>query len=93
MRIPCPACGERSVDEFAYLGDADVSRPGPDADVGAFVDYVYLRENPTGPHRELWHHASGCHAWLVVERDLKNHAVTSVSLARDVAATRRLEAA
>jgi hypothetical protein len=23
-------------------------------------DYVYLRDNPAGPHRELWQHVSGC---------------------------------
>ena len=34
MRINCPCCGERSVDEFAYHGDATVRRPdakAPDA--------------------------------------------------------------
>ncbi|MBV9703816.1 MAG: sarcosine oxidase subunit delta, partial [Methylobacteriaceae bacterium] len=27
MRIPCPYCGERGNAEYAYLGDAGVSRP------------------------------------------------------------------
>ena len=26
MRIPCPHCGERDVQEFSYLGDAGVGR-------------------------------------------------------------------
>ena len=25
MRIPCPCCGERPIDEFGYLGDATVA--------------------------------------------------------------------
>ena len=28
MRINCPYCGERALDEFTYRGDANVSRPG-----------------------------------------------------------------
>ena len=35
MRIPCPFCGDRELDEFTYLGDASVQRPDrelPDAD-------------------------------------------------------------
>ena len=27
MRIPCPFCGDRDVQEFTYLGDATVARP------------------------------------------------------------------
>jgi sarcosine oxidase subunit delta len=46
------------------------------------VDYVYRRDNPAGPHRELWYHASGCRAWLVVARDVVSHAIASVEPAR-----------
>ena len=69
MRIPCPYCGERDVREFVYLGDATVQRPDPQAAdaLEQFTDYVYLRDNPAGPHRELWYHGAGCQAWLVVD--------------------------
>lgn len=83
MRIPCPHCGARGHDEFAYYGDAAPSRPdpsGPDAE-RAFCDYVYLRDNPAGLHRELWYHAHGCQSWLVVERDTRTHAIARVSAA------------
>jgi sarcosine oxidase subunit delta len=43
---------------------------------------VYLRDNPAGLHRELWFHAAGCHSWLVVERDTRNHEIRSVAFAR-----------
>jgi len=77
MRIPCPCCGERGLKEFTYLGDASVRRP---QDGGASVNaaweaYVYLRDNPAGPHRELWYHGAGCRSWLVVTRDTRNHAI------------------
>ncbi len=90
MRIACPYCGARGVDEFAYLGDATVVRPDPAApDAGtAFADYVYLRDNPAGRHRELWQHALGCQSWLVVTRDVRTHAIASVEVARDVALAR-----
>ena len=84
MRIPCPHCGSRDVREFSYLGDAYARRPDPNApDAGErFFDYVYLRDNPAGPHRELWYHGSGCQAWLVVTRDTRNHAISAVQPAK-----------
>jgi sarcosine oxidase subunit delta len=91
MRIACPHCGERGLAEFSYLGDAMVTRPqdGGAAPTAAWTDYVYLRENETGQHDELWYHAAGCHAWLVVQRDLRSHEILAVRLARDVALERR----
>jgi heterotetrameric sarcosine oxidase delta subunit len=88
MRIPCPHCGERDASEFTYLGDATKLRPAPDAPLEAMVDYVYLRDNPAGPHREFWYHAAGCHAWLIVTRDTRSHAVGTVECARDAALRR-----
>ena len=41
----------------------------------AFLDYVYPRDNPAGPHRELWYHLGGCRAWLVVNRDTRTHEI------------------
>ena len=87
MRIPCPYCGERGSEEFAYCGDATVSRPreaGPQA-AGAWMDYVYLRDNPAGLHRELWHHIHGCRSWLVVTRNTRDHAVALAEPAAGVA--------
>jgi len=90
MRIPCPHCGERDRREFTVLGDADPVRPnGMDADPGAMFDYVYQRTNAAGLHREYWYHGAGCHAWLVVERDTRSHAIIGVKTARDVTLSRR----
>ena len=84
MRIPCPFCGPRDAHEFAYLGDATVTRPDPAApDAPAqFHDYVYLRDNPADSHRELWYHAAGCRQWLEVTRDTRTHAIEGAVFAR-----------
>jgi len=77
MRIPCPHCGERDSGEFAYYGDASPVRPESDGppDVQAFIAYAYPRDNPAGPHRELWYHTAGCRAWLVLRRDTRTHEI------------------
>ena len=84
MRIPCPFCGDRDASEFAYLGDATPKRPDPSSPNAerAFHDYVYLRDNPFGPHREFWHHVSGCRSWLIVTRDTRNHEILGAELAK-----------
>jgi heterotetrameric sarcosine oxidase delta subunit len=82
MRLDCPFCGSRDAQEFTCLGDATLHRPdGLAADAEAMFGYVYLRDNPRGRHHELWYHAAGCHAWLVVERDTLTHAIHGVTLA------------
>ena len=92
MRIECCYCGVRSSEEFSYLGDATLRRPEnldgkteADAARQRWHDYVYLRDNPAGPHRELWQHVSGCRAWLVVTRNTRTHEIVRVEAARDVA--------
>ena len=87
MRITCPCCGERGSEEFSYLGDAAPRRPedGGAAPSEAWAEYVYLRDNPAGVMRDLWYHVGGCHAWLVITRDTRTHAIAEIRLARDVA--------
>lgn len=88
MLIPHPLLGPRDAQEFIYLGDASLlDRPdglakGADK---AFSDYVYLRDNPAGVHRELWFHEQGDRSWLVVTRNTVTHEILGVELARDMA--------
>ena len=81
MRIDCPFCGRRDQGEFTYRGDATVVRPTANAAMDAFYDYVYLRDNPAGLHRELWYHGLGCRAFLEVTRDVRTHAIDAVKAA------------
>ena len=75
--VHCPHCGRRPKEEFTIKGAAAV-RPEPGASPGDWFDYVYLRDNPRGDHREYWHHTAGCRRWLVVERNTMTHAVLKV---------------
>ena len=88
MIIPHPLLGPRDSQEFTYLGDASlIERPDWQAEdaVDRFHDYLYLRDNPAGTHRELWFHEQGDRSWLVVTRDTVTHEIISAELARDVA--------
>ena len=74
LLIPCPWCGPRAQSEFAYAGAAGLRRPDPESDDDrAWIEYVYLRDNPKGPHDELWQHTSGCRRHLKVRRDTVSH--------------------
>lgn len=91
MIINHPILGPRDAQEFTYLGDASlIDRPDPEAENAseAFHDYVYLRDNPAGEHKELWYHEQGDRSWLVVTRNTLTHEITDVQLARDAARAR-----
>ena len=88
MIIDHPLLGPRDAAEFVILGDATlIDRPDPQAPdaLDRFHDYVHLRDNPAGSHRELWYHEQGDRSWLVVTRNTLTHEITKVELARDVA--------
>jgi sarcosine oxidase subunit delta len=92
MLIPHPLLGPRDAQEFTYFGDAAlIDRPDGIAEraTEAFHDYLYLRENPAGEHRELWFHEQGDRSWLVVTRNTLTHEITNVEFATDVARARR----
>ncbi len=89
MRLPCPICGERDIREFYYQGaDVALNRPTPDAEGQAWQDYVFLRDNQPGAHRDLWQHENGCGAWIVVSRNTVTHEVSGAVLAMDIKRTR-----
>ena len=91
MIINHPLLGPRDASEFVYLGDASlIDRPdgqGEGAEARMY-EYVYLRDNPAGIHKELWYHEQGDRSWLVVTRNTVTHEITAVELARDVARAR-----
>jgi heterotetrameric sarcosine oxidase delta subunit len=80
LLIPCPWCGPRDETEFHAGGEAHIARPtDPDAlDDAAWADYLFMRQNPKGPHRERWMHAAGCRRWFNVERDTVSHRIIAV---------------
>jgi heterotetrameric sarcosine oxidase delta subunit len=73
LLIPCPWCGPRNQVEFTYGGDATKRRPLAHAPEPEWFDYVYLRDNPCGPHDEFWLHSAGCRSWFKLRRDTRTH--------------------
>ncbi len=71
LLIPCPWCGERDQDEFAYAGEAHIVRPEKpeDLDDDAWADYVFMRTNTKGVFAERWMHAAGCRRYFNVLRN------------------------
>ena len=80
IRIKCPFCGVRDHTEFSYEGDATVEYPPLDASEDEWFEAVFLRDNPRGPHQELWRHAYGCGSMIEVARDTMTHEITETKL-------------
>lgn len=82
LRFDCPFCGMRDETEFVYGGDASRTRPDmSNTDMKAWNDYVFLRQNPKGPHAEYWFHQQGCRSWLKVSRDVVSNEISDVTFA------------
>jgi sarcosine oxidase subunit delta len=75
LLIPCPWCGPRNEPEFTYGGEP-TARPISAERVSdaEWCDYLYMRRNEKGPHREMWCHTAGCGQWFVLTRDTATHA-------------------
>jgi sarcosine oxidase subunit delta len=84
LRIHCPYCGVRDHEEFSYFGDASKSYPGLEAqNREAWVEAVFMRNNPKGEHHEFWQHTLACRRWLVVRRNTLTHDILEVLPARE----------
>jgi sarcosine oxidase subunit delta len=71
LLIKCPFCGERAETEFSYGGEAGIKRPLDPKTLSdaEWADYLFMRSNPKGAHKELWNHSLGCRRWFGVARD------------------------
>jgi methylglutamate dehydrogenase subunit B len=78
--LPCPRCGPRDVNEFAYAGEV-TSRPASAPTLRELTAYLYLRRNVAGVQREWWNHRLGCRLWFLAERDTRTNEVLRTDLA------------
>lgn len=71
LLIHCPYCGDRPEIEFSYGGQAHIARPARPAELSdqQWAEYLYIRDNPRGPHRERWRHSHGCGRFFNALRD------------------------
>jgi heterotetrameric sarcosine oxidase delta subunit len=77
--LPCPHCGPRPVDEYAYFGEV-TTRPEGESTLRELTEYVYFRDNIAGVQREWWQHRLGCGEWFLAERDTRTNTVEKVML-------------
>ena len=80
LLIECPWCGPREESEFHCGGEAHIVRPLRPEELSdsEWADYLFMRTNPKGRHRERWVHEAGCRRWFNVERDTVTHEITAV---------------
>jgi sarcosine oxidase subunit delta len=76
LLIECPWCGPRAETEFSCGGEAGIARPLDTEQLTdkEWGDYLFMRKNPRGVHREQWLHAQGCRRWFNVQRDTVSYA-------------------
>jgi sarcosine oxidase subunit delta len=71
LLIECPWCGERDETEFSCVGEAHIARALETEKLSddEWADYLFMRKNPKGAHREQWLHVAGCRRYFNAERD------------------------
>mgnify|MGYP002640361222 CR=1 FL=1 len=80
LYIPCPNCGKRDESEFTYGGE-NVKRPTDFENITheEWAQYLFMKTNPKGEHKELWYHSSGCRKWFYVFRNTVSYKISSSS--------------
>lgn len=75
IQLPCPWCGYRNVNEFAYQGET-AHRPDPATTTPReWRTYLYIRDNPAGPVSEGWYHRAGCRRFFEAVRDTRDNTI------------------
>ncbi len=79
LLIECPYCGKRDESEFSYAGEAHIARPLETEKLSdaQWADYLFMRKNPKGTHREQWLHAAGCRRYFNAVRDTVSYKIES----------------
>jgi sarcosine oxidase subunit delta len=78
LRITCPHCGVRAVEEFVY-GEMPAP-PGNLTDPDARdLDRAFMHTNTEGVVTERWFHTAGCRRWLTVQRDTRTNVIDPAS--------------
>jgi sarcosine oxidase subunit delta len=74
LRLRCPQCGVRAIEEFVYgeiLATPETMKD-PDA---RDVDRAFMHNNEEGPVTERWFHSYGCRRWFTVKRDTRTNEI------------------
>lgn len=68
LRISCPHCGDRAMDEWVFGEVFAVPESIADEDERN-VDRGYFHNNHDGVVSEAWFHLYGCRRWVYLRRD------------------------
>ena len=68
IRIPCPHCGSRPLEEFSYGEIITVPEHITDPKERD-IDRGFMLNNPEGETTEAWFHLYGCRRWIKIRRD------------------------
>jgi heterotetrameric sarcosine oxidase delta subunit len=71
IRITCPTCGTRAIEEYIYGEIPKVPDSITDVDARD-LDRAFMHNNPEGATTERWFHAYGCRRWLTLKRDTRD---------------------
>jgi heterotetrameric sarcosine oxidase delta subunit len=77
IRITCPNCGTRAVEEWVYGEVFAVPDEIADPDERD-IDRGFMHNNPEGPVREAWFHLYGCRRWIYLTRDTTTDHILSI---------------
>jgi sarcosine oxidase, subunit delta len=73
LLVTCPNCGPREVFELRCAGES-ATRPLEPPTQRELNDYLYVRDNEWGFHREWWF-CRVCEEWFVAERHTRTNEV------------------
>lgn len=69
LRITCPTCGTRAMEEWVHGEMFDL--PDTLTDDERDIDRGFFHNNTEGVISEAWFHLYGCRRWIVVQRDTR----------------------
>ncbi|NQW04081.1 MAG: sarcosine oxidase subunit delta [Acidobacteria bacterium] len=72
LRISCPHCGVRAVEEFVH-GEIPTIPEGIVEPEARDLDRAFMHTNAEGVVVERWFHAFGCRRWLTLARDTRTN--------------------
>ena len=79
MLVPCPWCGERDESEFSFGGEAHLERPQDSCSDKEWTEYIFMRKNIKGEHKERWIHINGCRQWFNAVRNTTTNSFLQTS--------------
>ena len=66
--------------EFRFGGEFR-ERPAGPVSQHDWAEYLHMRKNEAGEHKEWWYHLMGCRSWFFAIRDTRTNVVKETRIA------------